>query len=246
MNNLQKRIFTSLLILPLSFFFVVKGGYFLTFFLIFVLFAGMYELFSVFKNKTTILFLGSVLILSLFSIYYLRNDRYVSSIFLYWVIILCICSDIGGYAFGKIFKGKKLTKISPKKTISGVFGSFFFSLVCLVIVHEIFYRNPVEVEKWLTFSFSKKDLILSIPPYFLSIKYFLLTIIFSMVAQAGDLTISHFKRLEEIKDTGKILPGHGGILDRVDGIIFAISFVFVYLNGFSEYVEIWQTVFFRL
>ena len=126
MTNLQKRVLTSFVILPLSIFFIAKGGYFLSFFLIFILFAGMYELFSVFKKKTTILFLGSVLILSLLSIYYLRNDRYVSSIFLYWVIILCICSDIGGYAFGKIFKGKKFTKISPKKTISGVFGSFFF------------------------------------------------------------------------------------------------------------------------
>ena len=135
MNNLQKRILTSLFILPLSFFFVVKGGYFLTFFLIFVLFAGMNELFSVFRKRKNILFLGSVLILSLFSIYYLRNDHYYSQILLYWVIILCIFSDIGGYVFGKIFKWKKLTKISPKKTISGVFWSFFFSFVWLVIVH---------------------------------------------------------------------------------------------------------------
>ena len=230
MTNLQKRILTSLVIFPLSFFFVAKGGYFLTFFLIFILFAGMHELFSVFKKKTNILFLGSVLILSLFSIYYLRNDRYVSSIFLYWVIILCICSDIGGYIFGKIFKGKKLTNISPKKTISGVFGSFFFSIIWLVIAHEIFYRNSVAVEEWLTFSFSKKDLILSIPPYFLSIKYFLLTIIFSMVAQAGDLTISYFKRLEKIKDTGKILPGHGGIFDRIDGLMFVVILTFILYN----------------
>ena len=125
MNNLQKRILTSLVILPLSFFFIVKGGYFLIFFLIFVLLAGFKELFTAFKKRITILFLGLVLILSLFSIYYLRNDTFNNYI-LYWVIILVACSDIGGYTFGKIFKWKKLTKISPKKTISGVFGSFFY------------------------------------------------------------------------------------------------------------------------
>ena len=203
MNNLQKRILTSLFILPLSFFFVVKGGYFLIFFLIFVLFAGLHELFSVFGKKKNILFLGSVLILSLFSIYYLRNDHYYSQILLYWVIILCIFSDIGGYVFGKIFKWKKLTKISPKKTISGVFGSFFFSLIGLIIFSEIFY-----------------------PGWNVSIKYFLLTIFFSMVAQAGDLTISYFKRLEKIKDTGKIFPGHGGIFDRIDGLMFVVILTF--------------------
>ena len=146
MTNLRKRILTSLVIFPLSFFFVVKGGYFLTFFLIFVLFAGMHELFSVFKKKTTILFLSLVLILSLFSIYYLRNDHYYSVYHLYWVIILCICSDIGGYTFGKIFKGKKITKISPKKTISGVFGSFFFSLIGLIIFRfNINFISPLNL-----------------------------------------------------------------------------------------------------
>ena len=223
MNNLQKRILTSLFILPLSFFFVVKGGYFLIFFLIFVLFAGLHELFSVFGKKKNILFLGSVLILSLFSIYYLRNDRYVSSIFLYWAIILCICSDIGGYAFGKIFKGKKFTKISPKKTISGVFGSFFFSFVWLVIVHELSYQN------WFykIFYYRYLDDPGAWPMYFFSIKYFLLTIIFSIAAQAGDLTISYLKRSEKIKDTGKILPGHGGIFDRIDGLMFVVVLAFI-------------------
>ncbi len=213
MTNLQKRILTSIIILPLSFFFILKGGYFLIFFLIFVLLAGMYELFSFFKRRETILFLGLILILTLFSIYYLRSDQYVSSILLYWVIILCIFSDIGGYVFGKIFKWKKLTKISPKKTISGVFGSFFFSLIWLVIAHEILYN------------YKNQD-------FFLNIKYLLLTITFSIVAQAGDLTISYFKRLEKIKDTGKILPGHGGIFDRIDGLMFVIilTFVFYKLN----------------
>ena len=204
MTNLQKRILTSLIILPLSIFFIVKGGHFLLFFLILVLFIGMYELLSVFKKRPIILFLGLILILSLFSIYYLKTNNIASTTLLYLVITICISSDIGGYVFGKIFKWKKFTKISPKKTISGVFGSFFFSLIGLIIFSEIFY-----------------------PEWNVSIKYFLLTIFFSMVAQTGDLTISYFKRLEKIKDTGKIFPGHGGIFDRIDGLMFVVILTFV-------------------
>ena len=204
MTNLQKRILTSFIILPLSIFFIVKGGHFLLFFLIFILFAGMHELLSVFKKRPIILFLGLILILSLFSINYLKADSIASTTLLYLAITICVSSDIGGYVFGKIFKWKKFTKISPKKTISGVFGSFFFSLIGLIIFSEIFY-----------------------PGWNVSIKYFLLTMLFSMVAQAGDLTISYFKRLEKIKDTGKIFPGHGGIFDRIDGLMFVVILTFI-------------------
>ncbi len=133
MNNLQKRILTSVIILPLSIFFVVKGGYLLTFFLIFILFAGMYELFSVFKKIKSILFLSLILILSLFCIYYLNEQE---PLLLYFVIAITISSDIGGYVFGKIFKWKKLTKISPNKTLSGTLGSYFLSIICLFVWHK--------------------------------------------------------------------------------------------------------------
>ena len=196
MTNFQKRILTSLIALPLSIFFVVKGGYFLAFFLIFILFAGMHELFSVFKKIKSILLLSSILILSLFSIYYL-SER--AELLLYFVIGVTVSSDIGGYVFGKIFKWKKLTKISPKKTISGVFGSYFFSIIFLFIWSE-FYSSTSQV----------------------NIKTFLITIIFSTVSQIGDLIISYFKRQDKIKDTGKILPGHGGIFDRIDGLMFVV------------------------
>ena len=206
MTNLQKRILTSLIALPLSIFFVVKGGYFLTFFLIFILFAGFHELFSSFKRGIIIFFLSLILILSLFSIYYLRSFNENSEALLYFVIALCISSDIGGYVFGKIFKWKKLTKISPKKTISGVFGSYFFSVICLVIFQE-FYSSELQ----------------------LTLSAFLLAIILSTIAQVGDLSISYFKRLEKIKDTGKILPGHGGIFDRIDGLMFVVIVLFIYV-----------------
>ena len=214
MNNLQKRIFTSIIALPLSLFFIFKGGYFLLLFLLSIFFVANYEMFSVFRKKTTILFLDLILILSLYSIYYLSDLNEISFYILLWIIILVVCSDVGGYVFGKIFKWKKLTKISPRKTLSGVFGSFIFSLFSVFIANAMFSPNQV------------------IPIDFLDPKFFFLAIIFSLIAQAGDLTISYFKRIEKVKDTGKILPGHGGILDRIDGLMFVVilAFVLIYFH----------------
>ena len=204
MTNLQKRILTSIFILPISFFFIVEGGYTLLFFLLTVFFVANYELFSVFNKKNIILFLDLILILSLFSIYNLADTSDTSLCLLLWTIILVVCSDVGGYVFGKIFKWKKLTKISPKKTLSGVLGSFIFSLLSVFIA----------------------DLVLPYQIIFIDPKFFFLAIIFSLVAQAGDLTISYFKRMEKIKDSGKVLPGHGGIFDRIDGLMFVVILVF--------------------
>ena len=210
MNNLQKRILTSIAIFPLSIFFVFQGGYLLLSFLLAIFFIANYELFSVFKKNSNILFLDLVLILALFSIYYLAENFLW---LLLWVIILVICSDIGGYLFGKIFKWKKLTKISPKKTLSGVLGSFIFSLLSVFII-QIIVENLQAVPR----------------DNFLEPEFFFLAIVFSLVAQAGDLTISYFKRLEKIKDTGKILPGHGGIFDRFDSLMFVVIFAFILIN----------------
>ena len=214
MTNLQKRISTSIIALPVSLFFIFKGGYFLLFFLLSIFFVANYELFSVFRKKTTILFLDLILILSLYSIYYLSDLNEISFYILLWIIILVVCSDVGGYVFGKIFKWKKLTKISPRKTLSGVFGSFIFSLFSVFIANAMLSSNQV------------------IPIDFLDPKFFFLAIIFSLIAQAGDLTISYFKRIEKVKDTGKILPGHGGILDRIDGLMFVVilAFVLIYFH----------------
>ena len=203
MSNLSKRILTSLIIFPLSIFFIFKGGNLLLLFLLVVFVVSNYELFLVFNKRITILCLDLVLILSLFSIYYLRESGEVSTKLLIWVIILCVCSDTGGYVFGKTFKWKKITEISPNKTLSGVLGSFIFSLFSLFIVENVSFTSSAFIQ-------------------FLEPKFFFLAIIFSLVAQIGDLTISFFKRLEEVKDTGKILPGHGGIFDRIDGLIFVV------------------------
>tara|TARA_Y100000816_G_C25661713_1_gene351235 strand:+ start:147 stop:503 length:357 start_codon:yes stop_codon:yes gene_type:complete len=110
-------------------------------------------------------------------------------------------SDIGGFIFGKLIGGKKLTRISPNKTYSGVIGSFLFSFIFA----------------YLFYYFQKNFLIFEI-------NIFLLITLVSLSSQIGDLTISFFKRKANMKDTGYILPGHGGILDRIDGILIAIPF----------------------
>jgi len=202
MTNLQKRILTSSVILPLSVFLISEGEHYLSLFLIFILFVGFHELFTTFKKIKSILFLSSILILSLLSIYYLRNYSDTGKFFLLFIIGVSVCSDIGGYIFGKIFKWKKFTKISPKKTISGIFGSYFFSIVFLVVLMNDYFSLNITIFPMI----------------------YLHTILLSTMVQIGDLIVSYFKRLEKIKDTGKILPGHGGIFDRIDGLMFALIF----------------------
>ena len=124
---------------------------------------------------------------------------------LIFVLMICIFSDIGGYTVGKIIGGKKLTKISPNKTISGTIGSFVFSLVPLVI-YLLIYENTNNND------FKISNIVLIV---FLSLSI-------SFICQLGDLLISYFKRKAKVKDTGSLLPGHGGLLDRIDGIIFGI------------------------
>jgi len=210
MSNLQKRILTSLILFPLSIFFIIKGGNYIVSFLYVVLILGNFELFSAFKRKFSIIFLDGMLVLSLLSILHLRNDTASSFVLLIWVIILTISSDVGGYVFGKLFKWKKLTKISPKKTLSGVLGSFIFSLGSVFLL-GIFVQIYTELETEI----------------FRQPRYYLLAMIFSLAAQLGDLCISYFKRLEKIKDTGKFLPGHGGIFDRIDGLIFVVIVAYI-------------------
>ena len=118
-------------------------------------------------------------------------------IYLLYSVIVAILSDIGGLVCGKIFKGKKLTKISPNKTISGSIGSFMFSTLLI----PFFYKSQIDQTL---------------------VNLFIITIIISLTSQLGDLFISLLKRKAKVKDTSDLLPGHGGILDRIDGIIFAI------------------------
>lgn len=135
----------------------------------------------------------------------LRGNDFENTIFFIVILCVCICSDIGGYIFGKTFGGKKLTRISPNKTISGSIGSFIFSTIPLFLFNfQNYFYTPLD----------------------LSVRNTILCLTISFVCQLGDILISYFKRLSKVKDTGTILPGHGGLLDRIDGIIFAIPTVY--------------------
>ena len=217
MTNLNKRILTSLIILPVSMFFIIKGGNYIVSFLYAILILANFEAFSAFKRKTSIIFLDSILVVSLLSILHLRNDTTSSLILLLWVIILTISSDIGGYIFGKIFRWKRLTNISPNKTLSGVIGSLIFSIFSILLlglICKILFQIDLS--------------------FFLKFKYFIFAVILSLSAQLGDLMVSYFKRLDKIKDTGKILPGHGGIFDRIDSLMFStiVANILYYLKLF--------------
>ena len=217
MTNLNKRIFTSLIVFPVSMFFIIKGGNYIVSFLYAILILANFEAFSAFKRKTSIIFLDSILVVSLLSILHLRNDTTSSLILLLWVIILTISSDIGGYIFGKIFRWKRLTNISPNKTLSGVIGSLIFSIFSILLlglICKILFQIDLS--------------------FFLKFKYFIFAIILSLSAQLGDLMVSYFKRLDKIKDTGKILPGHGGIFDRIDSMMLStiVANILYYLKLF--------------
>lgn len=210
MNNLQKRILTSIIILPISIFFILKGGNYIVSFLYAILILGNFEAFSAFKRKLSIIIIDVILVMALLALLHLRNDTASSFFLLLWIIILTIFSDIGGYIFGKTFKGKKISKISPNKTISGIIGSFIFAVLSVFFISFI-----ISLMSSLENNF------------FLKPKYFILALLFSFAAQLGDLFISYFKRLEKLKDTGKILPGHGGIFDRIDGLMFVVILAYI-------------------
>ena len=122
--------------------------------------------------------------------------------------LICVSTDIGGYVFGNIFKGPKITKISPKKTYSGMIGGYIVSIIVLIV-----FLSPITI----------------------TINTLIFILLVSSVSQLGDLIISYFKRLSKIKDTGHIIPGHGGLLDRIDGMIFAFPFTYIiYLMNILE------------
>ncbi len=204
MTNLNKRILTSipLLILLVC---AIYNNIILVFSLYIISAILIYEFSNILKNifernkNNLFIFLNLfILYICLFTsqIYFFLSGEFENkqNIFLF-ILSICIFTDIGGYIFGKIFKGKKLTSISPNKTYAGMIGSFICSLIICMLF--IIYFN-------------------------FSINLIIFTFLISLVSQYGDLFFSYLKRKANIKDTGKFLPGHGGLLDRLDGIIFAV------------------------
>ena len=209
-SELINRILTSLILLPILIGSLFYSGYYFIIFLSLVYFISFYEIFKNTKNLMFNIIANIVLIFSLYAFYNLRGDTNYSLITLYWILSVNFLSDIGGYTFGRLFKGKKLTKISPNKTYSVSIGSIFFSSSSLPLfeVLQIFLLD----EKLI---------------YFYQLKYFILSILISIVCQLGDLYVSFWKRKINIKNISNILPGHGGVLDRIDGLIFVLIFIFL-------------------
>ena len=209
-KELFNRILTSIILLPILFYATIYSGIYLIILLILFNFLSIYEIIKNTRNILFIFFASILLIFSFYSFYLLRGDTEYSLIILFWILTSTFLSDIGGYIFGKIFNGKKLTKISPNKTYSGAFGSLILSCLSLPLINS------------LQIAFFNKELI-----NFLELNFLLLTILVSIVCQLGDLFVSFLKRKINIKNISNILPGHGGILDRIDGLIFVLIFCFL-------------------
>ena len=211
-EEIIKRILSSIILLPTVLFFIIKGSFLFNFFIFICFLITTYEWLKLSKNNLFKFFGSIFIVISFYTIFNIRNEFDRDYFHLLLVVIICVSTDIGGYVFGNIFKGPKLTKISPKKTYSGVIGSFLLSL----IFTNLFLDFLSNVE---TFEFTKE--------------MFLFILLVSLVSQIGDIIISYFKRKSKIKDTGTIIPGHGGILDRIDGMIFALPFAYVFFLNFN-------------
>ena len=217
-KNFVKRTITSLVLISILFSMFISSMMMIIAIII-ISTLSFYEFnrlfFNIFKS-ISLKFLSSSLILLyllslVFIIFYIESVNILNpnyKLFFLYSVIISIASDLGGYFFGKLLKGNKLTKISPNKTVSGVIGAFIFS----ILIIPIFYTD---------LNFINTNLL------------FVATIFISLVSQLGDLFISFLKRLAKLKDTGNILPGHGGILDRVDGILFAAPVGLLLLNYLS-------------
>jgi len=204
MTELKKRLFTSILLF-LALFLCIYSQIALTFFLIFSFYQMISEFYfilsKIFKQNKFNTYLSMLFILSVLSCIItfvwtaFTGGNHNTKLLFFLIVSITISTDVGGFLFGKIFKGKKITKISPKKTYSGMIGSYIISY----IVTYFLFKN------YLNFT----DLIVFI-------------LIISTSSQIGDFLISYLKRNANIKDTGNILPGHGGLLDRFDGLILSI------------------------
>ena len=212
MNNLSQRFITSvilLLIFSISLFFNKYIWLFTLILVSLVLFIEFNNLTKkIWKKKKNIIasFNTFSLLFLVILIYVSYESYYKPPIGLVFIISICIFSDTGGYIVGNLIGGRKLTKISPNKTISGSAGSFIFSLFSIVIFWS--YYNFFYYDK----NFVTDNYLKLIPT----------CLFLCLICQLGDLFISYFKRKAKVNDTGSILPGHGGLLDRIDGVIFVL------------------------
>jgi len=208
-DNFLKRFLSSLILLSIFFLILIIQNIFFIIFLIFLFLVSFYEWNNLVKNISLKLFGFIFLLFSYFTVHEIKNIDTNQGLFIF-TISVCVGSDFGGYIFGKLFGGPKLTKISPNKTYSGSIGGIIFAILLGYLSIYIF---GLSLFNSLLHNFS-----------------LILTIIFlSITSQIGDLIISFFKRKANLNDTGKIIPGHGGLLDRIDGMIFVFPFFYLFV-----------------
>ena len=218
-NETINRILSSLILIPIALFFIIKGSYFFNFFILICILITSYE-WAMMSKKKHYRYTGFIFIIfSFYTVYQLRNEIYGDYIYFLMIAMICVFTDIGGYIFGKNFKGPKLTKISPNKTYSGMIGGYLFSIIFM----SFFLNNFDYLFERTNINLTGKEL---------SLNNFIFVIAISTASQLGDIFISYFKRLSKIKDTGKIIPGHGGLLDRIDGMIFAFPISYLIFKIF--------------
>ena len=201
MNNFSLRLLSALILAPLFLYLVFVNNIFFIVLLLFVLLVSLYELKFLFAaKKIYFFFIISLVIIFLLSFHNLRGSSELDLYYLLWIIAIVWLSDTGGFFVGRFFKGAKLSKWSPNKTLSGFSGSLIFSQLAFYIIFL--------ATKEASFSY----------------KFFVIQILICIISVFGDLFFSYIKRKNNIKDYSSIIPGHGGLMDRIDGLIFAIIF----------------------
>ena len=214
-SELLKRFISSAFLIILTFLSAIINDYvFLSILFIVIIFSWVEWIKIIekirFKKIYRIIHIILFLIYLLMAFIVCFNVFVIDKYFFLTILMICVFSDVGGYVFGKTFGGKKLTKISPNKTISGSIGSFILSYVGFFVIYLyfsdlLFVRLQIEALVFI--------------PFFIS-----------LICQLGDLFISYFKRKAKIKNTGNLIPGHGGLLDRIDGSIFALPIGFIIIS----------------
>ena len=214
-SELFKRFTSSIILMGIIFLSALTYDYFFLSILFIVVIFSWIEWIKIiekirFKKIYRILHIIFFLIYLLMAFIVCFNVFVIDKYFFLIILMICVFSDIGGYIFGKTFGGKKLTKISPRKTISGSIGSFVLSYIGFFVIYLyfgdlLFVRLQIEALVFI--------------PFFIS-----------LICQLGDLFISYFKRRAKIKNTGNLIPGHGGLLDRIDGSIFALPIGFIIIS----------------
>ena len=208
-NELIKRVCSSIILIPIVLFVIIEGSILFNFFISICFILAAYEWFQMSKLNIQKILGLLFIIISFYTIFKIRNDFNQDYFHILLIAIICVSTDTGGYILGKLLKGPKLTQFSPNKTYAGAFGGFLFSIIITILFFELSLKT-------YNYKFTEET--------------FIFVLLVSLVSQIGDIIISYFKRLSKIKDTGKIIPGHGGLLDRIDGMVFAFPFSYLILK----------------